>query len=73
MLKDWKLGRLNHVAIAVPNLEKAAALYRDVFGAEVSKIVVRQFQMENYNVCACTYTHTHSISLLKNMASTLYL
>ena len=30
------LGRLNHVGIVVPDLEKAAALYRDIFGAEVS-------------------------------------
>ena len=27
------IGRLNHVAIAVPNLERAAAHYRDVLGA----------------------------------------
>jgi methylmalonyl-CoA/ethylmalonyl-CoA epimerase len=30
------IGRLNHVAIAVPDLESAAAAYRGVFGAEVS-------------------------------------
>lgn len=30
------LGRLNHVAIAVPDLEGAAATYRDVLGASVS-------------------------------------
>ena len=30
------IGRLNHVAIAVRELGKAAALYRDVLGAEVS-------------------------------------
>lgn len=24
----WKLGRLNHVAIATPDLEKSTALYR---------------------------------------------
>ncbi len=29
------IGRLNHVAIAVPDLEAAAAQYRDVLGAEV--------------------------------------
>ncbi len=29
------IGRLNHVAIAVPDLEKAAAKYRDLLGAEV--------------------------------------
>ena len=30
------LGRLNHVAIAVPDLTKAAAVYRDMLGAHVS-------------------------------------
>ena len=33
----WSLGKLNHVAIAVPNLEAATALYRDMLGAAVSK------------------------------------
>ena len=30
------IGRLNHVAIAVPDLAAAAARYRDVLGAKVS-------------------------------------
>ena len=30
------IGRLNHVAIAVPDLAAATALYRDALGAEVS-------------------------------------
>jgi len=30
------IGRLNHVAIAVADLDKAAALYRDTLGARVS-------------------------------------
>ena len=30
------IGRLNHVAMVVPDLVEAAALYRDRFGAEVS-------------------------------------
>lgn len=30
------IGRLNHVAIAVPDLDAAARLYRTVFGAVVS-------------------------------------
>lgn len=29
------IGRLNHVAIAVPDLDAAAALYRDTLGADV--------------------------------------
>jgi methylmalonyl-CoA/ethylmalonyl-CoA epimerase len=31
------IGRLNHVAIAVPNLGKATEVYRDVLGAKVSE------------------------------------
>jgi methylmalonyl-CoA/ethylmalonyl-CoA epimerase len=30
------IGRLNHVAIAVPDLARASALYRDTLGAKVS-------------------------------------
>jgi methylmalonyl-CoA/ethylmalonyl-CoA epimerase len=30
------IGRLNHVAIAVPDLEAGTALYRDTLGAKVS-------------------------------------
>jgi len=30
------IGRLNHIAIAVPDLAKAGAVYRDLLGAEVS-------------------------------------
>jgi predicted enzyme related to lactoylglutathione lyase len=37
----WKLGKLNHVAIAVPDMEKASNFYRDVLGAEVSQSQVR--------------------------------
>ena len=36
----WKVGKLNHVAIAVPDIEKAVSLYRDVLGAKVSDKVV---------------------------------
>lgn len=32
-----KLGRLNHVAIAVPHLEKATAIYRDTLGGSVTE------------------------------------
>jgi methylmalonyl-CoA/ethylmalonyl-CoA epimerase len=31
------IGRLNHIAIAVPDLAAAAALYRDTLGARVSE------------------------------------
>ncbi|KAJ2721186.1 hypothetical protein GGI07_004112 [Coemansia sp. Benny D115] len=30
----WKLGRLNHVAIAVPDMSQAAAFWRDIMQAE---------------------------------------
>jgi len=33
------IGRLNHVAIAVPDLDAAASLYRDTLGATVSEAV----------------------------------
>jgi methylmalonyl-CoA/ethylmalonyl-CoA epimerase len=31
------IGRLNHVAIAVPDLARATAMYRDTLGAKVSE------------------------------------
>ncbi|XP_065666849.1 ethylmalonyl-CoA/methylmalonyl-CoA epimerase [Hydra vulgaris] len=34
--QKWNIGKLNHVAIAVHDLPKSMALYRDVFGAKVS-------------------------------------
>ena len=33
------IGRLNHIAIAVPDIEAATALYRDTLGAQVSDAV----------------------------------
>ncbi len=33
------IGRLNHIAIAVPDLAAAAALYRDTLGARVSDAI----------------------------------
>lgn len=35
--KQWKLGKLNHVAIACSNLDEATKFYRDVLGARVSE------------------------------------
>lgn len=32
------IGRLNHVAIAVPDLQAAAAVYRETLGATVSEV-----------------------------------
>ena len=33
------IGRLNHVAIAVPDIDAAAAIYRDMLGAKISEAV----------------------------------
>lgn len=35
------IGRLNHVAIAVPDIATAAAVYRDTLGASVSDAVLQ--------------------------------
>ncbi|KAK3828249.1 MAG: mitochondrial methylmalonyl-CoA epimerase [Benniella sp.] len=35
----WNLGRLNHVAIAVPDIDQSTAFYRDLMGAKVSEKV----------------------------------
>ena len=35
------IGRLNHVAIAVRSIAKAAQIYRDTLGAEVSPVVAQ--------------------------------
>jgi methylmalonyl-CoA/ethylmalonyl-CoA epimerase len=35
------IGRLNHVAIAVRDIDKAAAVYRDMLGADVSAAVAQ--------------------------------
>ncbi|KAM6180900.1 methylmalonyl-CoA epimerase, mitochondrial-like [Erethizon dorsatum] len=35
----WNLGRLSHVAIAVPDLEKATVFYKNILGAQVSEAV----------------------------------
>jgi methylmalonyl-CoA/ethylmalonyl-CoA epimerase len=33
------IGRLNHVAIAVPDIEAATAVYRDTLGAKVTPVI----------------------------------
>ncbi|XP_051836911.1 methylmalonyl-CoA epimerase, mitochondrial [Antechinus flavipes] len=35
----WNLGRLNHVAIAVPDLTLARSFYKNILGAQVSEVV----------------------------------
>ncbi|QSB44162.1 methylmalonyl-CoA epimerase [Tsuneonella flava] len=45
-----KLGRMNHLGYAVPDLSAAIAHYRDVMGAEV---VTEPFDMEEQGVKVC--------------------
>lgn len=45
-----KLGRMNHLGYAVPDLDAAIAHYRDVMGAEV---VTEPFDMEEQGVKVC--------------------
>lgn len=35
--KKWNIGKINHVAIATPDIEKTSTLFRDVLGAKVSE------------------------------------
>ncbi|VDP66209.1 unnamed protein product, partial [Schistosoma mattheei] len=50
---SWKITKLNHVAIAVPDLEKAASFYRDILRVEpikehgVTTVFVR---LDNINI-----------------------
>lgn len=34
--KVWNLGKINHIALVTPDLDKSTALYRDVLGGKVS-------------------------------------
>jgi methylmalonyl-CoA/ethylmalonyl-CoA epimerase len=38
---QMQIGRLNHVAIAVRDIEKAAGVYRDTLGAQISAAVAQ--------------------------------
>ena len=48
----WKLGRLNHVAIATPDLPKSVSLYRDVMGASVRYVhIYITISVISYSFC----------------------
>lgn len=47
-----QVGRLNHVAIAVPDLAKAAERYRAVLGAKVSTFMLTQPHSSYFEVPA---------------------
>ncbi|XP_065544972.1 methylmalonyl-CoA epimerase, mitochondrial isoform X2 [Lathamus discolor] len=61
----WKLGRLNHVAIAVPDLEKAQSLYKDVLGAQERRVPLQAF-------CKKTRPEECTISALRSESCKLY-
>lgn len=62
-----KLGKLNHVAIATPNLEKASQFYKSL-GADVSNPMVSHWcDVSSFELNIITY------SLKEITASTLYL
>lgn len=44
------VGKLNHVAIAVPDLGQASRLYRDVMGAKISEPLVRALKRARVEV-----------------------
>ncbi|EMP41475.1 Methylmalonyl-CoA epimerase [Chelonia mydas] len=46
----WKLGRLNHVAIAVPDLEKAQSFYKSVLGAQVDDIKAAMAELKEKKI-----------------------
>ncbi|CAG8714940.1 8065_t:CDS:2, partial [Acaulospora morrowiae] len=48
--KVWKLGRLNHVAVAVPDLKKAIGFYKNVLGAQEVSDAVPQPEHGVYTV-----------------------
>ncbi len=45
-----RLGRLNHVGVATPSIERSIAFYRDVMGAEV---IHEPFEMPTQGVRVC--------------------
>ena len=53
----WALGKLNHVAIAVPDLQAATAMYRDMLGADVSgeQVIVIWFYFFLLGTSSYTY------------------
>lgn len=53
----WKLGRLNHVAIAVPDLDKGISFYRDVLGGNCSDTVVGR-PTPAYHTSHCVQPHS---------------
>lgn len=43
VFQKWNIGKINHVAMATPDIDKAASMFRDVLGAKVSEKHVSHF------------------------------
>ena len=50
LLSEMKLGRLNHVGVAVPDMDKAIAFWRETMGAT---LVTEPFDMPEQGVRVC--------------------
>jgi len=53
----WSLGRLNHVALAVPDIAAASAMWRDALGADVSEL--QALPDHGVTVCFVDAGNTH--------------
>ena len=56
-LATFQLGRLNHVALAVPDIEQASAMWRDALGASVSEL--QALPDHGVTVCFVDAGNTH--------------
>ncbi|KAH8072760.1 lactoylglutathione lyase [Aureococcus anophagefferens] len=56
-LATFQLGRLNHVALAVPDIEEASAMWRDALGASVSEL--QALPDHGVTVCFVDAGNTH--------------
>ena len=52
-----KLGRLNHVGVATPDIDASIAFYRDVMGASD---ITEPFVLESQQVRVC-FVNTHRV------------
>ena len=59
-----KLGRLNHVGVATPSIERSLALYRTMFGAEPHGAAVRPSRAGRARVL-CRYAEFSQIELIE--------
>ena len=64
--RDWKLGRLNHVALAVPDIAAASAMWRDALGASVSEL--QALPDHGVTVCFVDAGNTH-VELLEPLGA----